>query len=50
MFENRIKTMEQIQELLDVVFKGREVLSYESFSEITQTEVSDLLVNMLGVI
>lgn len=50
MFENRIKTMEQIEQLMNVVFSGREVLTYEMFANITQTEVSDLLVNMLGVI
>lgn len=42
--------MEQIEQLLDVVFSGREILTFEKFAQVTQTEVSDLLVNMLGVI
>jgi hypothetical protein len=43
--------MEQIEELLSVVFnEGRESLSFDQFSYITQSEVSDLMVNMLGVI
>lgn len=46
MFENRIKTMEQIEELLNVIFTGREILNYENFAEITSSEVSDLLVNV----
>lgn len=46
MFENRIKTMEQIEELLNVIFTGREVLNYDQFAAITSSEVSDLLVNV----
>jgi len=46
MFENRIKTMEQIEELLNVIFTGREILNYEAFAAITASEVSDLLVNV----
>jgi hypothetical protein len=46
MFENRIKTMEQIEQLLNVMFSGREVLNFEMFTTIIQTEVSDLLVNV----
>ena len=42
--------MEQIEELLNAIFTGREVLSFEQFAIITSSEVSDLLVNMLGVI
>ena len=46
MFENRIKTLEQIEELMNVIFTGREVLNFEQFAIITSSEVSDLLVNV----
>ncbi len=46
MFENRIKTLEQIEELMNVIFTGREVLNYEQFAVITSSEISDLLVNV----
>ena len=35
MFESRIKTMEQIEDLLNAIFTGREVLSFEQFAIIT---------------
>jgi len=50
MFESRLKTMEQIEQLLDMIFQDREQLDYEVFSHIIQNESSDLLVNMLQVI
>ncbi len=50
MFENRLKTMEQIEQLLDMIFQDRAELQYDDFSHIIQNESSDLLVNMLQVI
>jgi len=35
MFENRLKTFEQIEELMNAVFSGREILNYETFAQIT---------------
>ena len=47
MYENRMKSMEQIEEMLTQVFQQKEELSFDEFSHITSNESSDLVIFVL---
>ena len=45
MFESRMRTLEQIEEMLAVVFADTDEMDLEAFSTTVETKCSDLLVN-----
>ena len=46
MFESRMRTLEQIDEMLAVVFADTDEMDLEAFSVTVETKCSDLLVNV----
>ncbi len=46
MFESRMRTLEQIEEMLAVVFADTDEMDLEAFSINVETKCSDLLVNV----
>ena len=46
MFESRMRTLEQIEEMLAVVFADCDEMDLQAFSTTVETQCSDLLVNV----
>ena len=46
MFENRVKTMEQIDKLLSSIFDEIKTLDLQAFNTMIETQNSDLFVNV----
>lgn len=49
-FETRIRIQEEISELLDLAFKGKDKLSLEDFQDVNENHTSDMLVTVLTLL
>jgi len=49
-FETRIRIQEEISELLELAFKGKDKLSLEEFQKFNEHETSDMLVTVLTLL
>lgn len=50
MFQNRLRTQEEIEKLLECCFETTDSMDIETFTQVVETKCSDLLICILTVI